>query len=116
MDEHWWAQPGLPVPPNPAPERLSTAAWRQLVSLGHRHMRAYRRMRYELRELRLTCTPAVSDAAEQILEDALDLGHVLHVLGSPDDARGCMDDLTDDVDALVALLRQRQGLPTLTVS
>src|SRR3954452_18071186 len=91
--EHWSAEPGLPVPDNPAPDRLSTAAWLELVGLGHRHKRAYRRLRYLLKELRLTCTEAVNTAAEQLLDNVLDVGFLLHHLGAQEDALASMDSL-----------------------
>ncbi|MCZ2826092.1 MULTISPECIES: hypothetical protein [unclassified Modestobacter] len=72
--EHWWAEPGLPLPDNPAPDRLSPAAWLQLAGLAPRHLRAYRRLRYLLKELQLTCSEDVSTAAEQLLDSVPDIG------------------------------------------
>ena len=83
------------------------------MPLGQQHLRAYRRLRYALRELRLTCPEPVSAAAERLSDDVLGVGHVLHVLGSQGDALECMDELNDDADVLVDVLREQHGLPAL---
>ena len=112
-EQHWWAQPGQPLPDNPAPDTLSTAAWRKLVQLGHQHRQAWRRLQWLLVMLRTACDQAVSDAAQQLSDDVLHVGHVLHTLGPQQDALDCLSDLHEDADTFVDLSRARQGLAAL---
>jgi hypothetical protein len=113
-EQHWWVDPGQPLPPNSAPDALESAAWRQLVRLGHRRLAAWRRLQWPLLELRLTCTQTVYDAAERLSGSVEEVGYYLHVLGPGDAALLCIAQLDVDAEAFVDRLREEQGLPALS--